>query len=411
MSEDKPRAAGPVTPHVVLAVTGGIAAYKAVEVMRGLQHAGCDVRVTMTADAARFVGAPTFEALSGHPVADDLYAYPESPIPHVFLADWADLVLVVPATANALAKMAAGIGDDCLSTTLLAARRAPLVAAAMNVHMWRNPATQANVATLRRRGVPFVMPQTGLLACGDVGEGKLAEVSDIVAAALDALSPVDQDMAATRLVVTSGPTHEAIDPVRYIANASTGKMGHAIAREAARRGAAVTLVSGPVSLPAPRGVDVVRVVSSAEMRAATLAAFERADAAVCAAAVADYTPASPARHKLKKGADDLATLHLVETADILAELSRAKGDRVVVGFAAETDSLLENARAKLERKGCDLIVANDVSRADSTFGADTSRVAFVWPDRTEQLDTLPLGQVAAAICDRVAALVAAGEGA
>ena len=226
MSDSTHRDTEPAAPRVVLAVTGGIAVYKAVEVMRGLQHAGCDVRVTMTADAERFVGTPTFEVLSGHPVADDLYAYPDSTIPHIFLADWADLVVVVPATGNVLAKMAMGIADDCLSTTLLAAHCPVLVAAAMNVHMWRNPATQANVATLRSRGIRFVMPQTGLLACGDVGEGKLAEVSDIVSAALDALAPAKQDMAGMRLVITAGPTHEAIDPVRFIANASTGKMGY-----------------------------------------------------------------------------------------------------------------------------------------------------------------------------------------
>ena len=349
MSESTHRDTEPAAPRVVLAVTGGIAVYKAVEVMRGLQHAGCDVRVTMTADAERFVGTPTFEALSGHPVADDLYAYPDSPIPHIFLADWADLVLVVPATGNVLAKMAMGIADDCLSTTLLAAHCPVLVAAAMNVHMWRNPATQANVATLRSRGIRFVMPQTGLLACGDVGEGKLAEVSDIVGAALDLLAPAKQDMAGMMLVITAGPTHEAIDPVRYIANASTGKMGYAIAREASRRGATVTLVSGPVSLAAPRGVCVVPVVSASQMRDATVAAFTNADAAICAAAVADYTPAAPADHKLKKGTDDLSTLRLVKTADILAELSHAKGDRVVVGFAAETNDLLKNARSSSAR--------------------------------------------------------------
>ncbi|WP_130812094.1 bifunctional phosphopantothenoylcysteine decarboxylase/phosphopantothenate--cysteine ligase CoaBC [Olsenella sp. Marseille-P4559] len=400
---------GTTAPHVVLAVTGGIAAYKAVEVMRLLQHAGCDVRVTMTADAERFVGTPTFEALSGHPIADDLYSYPDSAIPHIFLADWADLVLVVPATANVLAKMAAGIGDDCLTTTLIATHCPVLVAAAMNVHMWRNPATQANIEKLLSRGVRFVKPQSGLLACGDIGEGKLAEVEEIAAAALDALNPAQRDMAGMRLVITAGPTHEAIDPVRYIANASTGKMGYAIAREAARRGAAVTLVSGPVGLEAPRDVDVVPVVSAAEMHDAALGAFANADAAICAAAVADYTPAAFATRKLKKGADDLGTLNLVQTADILADLSRTKGGRVVVGFAAETDDLLENAHSKLARKGCDLIVANDVSRPDSTFGADTSRIAFVWPDRTEQLDTLPLDRVAAAICDQVALLVTGGR--
>ena len=261
----------------------------------------------------------------------------------------------------------------------------------MNVHMWRNPATQADVATLRSRGIRFVMPQTGLLACGDVGEGKLAEVSDIVGAALDLLAPAKQDMASMMLVISRAHAR-GHHPVRYIANASTGKMGYAIAREASRRGATVTLVSGPVSLAAPRGVYVVPVVSASQMRDTTVAAFTNADAAICAAAVADYTPAAPADHKLKKGTDDLSTLRLVKTADILAELSHAKGDRVVVGFAAETNDLLKNARAKLERKGCDLIVANDAVACGLHVWRRHKRIALVWPDRTEQLDTLPLDQ-------------------
>lgn len=397
--------------NVTLVVCGGIAAYKACEVMRGLQKAGCDVRVAMTPDATRFVGETTFKALSHHEVVTSLYGMHETAIPHVEAADFADLVLVVPATANVMAKMACGIADDAATATILAAHSDVLVAPAMNVNMWRNPATQANVALLRERGVRFAMPASGELACGYVGEGKLASVEDIVAAALALLGKAEgaaekhAAIAGRDVVVTAGPTHEAIDPVRYIANASTGKMGYAIAREAARRGANVTLVSGPTALATPVGVHRVDVVSAAQMHEAALAAFGGADAAICAAAVADYTPKAPADHKLKKTAEHLDAIELVETADILRDLSARKGDRVVVGFAAETDDLLAHARQKLERKGCDLIVANDVSRADSTFGSDTDRVAFVYPDRVEQMDTLPLERVAAELLDRLGALL------
>lgn len=397
--------------NVTLVVCGGIAAYKACEVMRGLQKAGCDVRVAMTPDATRFVGETTFRALSHHEVVTSLYGMHETAIPHVEAADFADLVLVVPATANVMAKMACGIADDAATATILAAHSDVLVAPAMNVNMWRNPATQVNVALLRDRGVRFAMPASGELACGYVGEGKLAPVEDIVAAALALLGKAEgaaekhAALAGRDVVVTAGPTHEAIDPVRYIANASTGKMGYAIAREAARRGANVTLVSGPTALATPVGVHRVDVVSAAQMHEAALAAFGGADAAICAAAVADYTPKAPADHKLKKTAERLDAIELVETADILRDLSARKGDRVVVGFAAETDDLLAHARQKLERKGCDLIVANDVSRADSTFGSDTDRVAFVYPDRVEQMDTLPLEQVAAELLDRLGALL------
>lgn len=387
--------------HVLLAVCGGVAAYKACEVLRGLQKAGHEVRVTMTADAEEFVGKATFTGLTRHAVADDLYAYPESTIPHIDLAEWADLALVVPATANVMAKMVAGLADDCLSTTLLAAACPVLVAPSMNVHMWQNPATQANLRTLEARGVRFVLPVEGRLACGDVGQGKLADADDIVAAALAMLAekPAERDLQMTRLLVTAGPTHEAIDPVRYIANASTGKMGYAIAAAAARRGAQVTLVSGPTALPVPEGVVRIDVTSAREMYEASVAAFPGCDGAICTAAVADYTPAAPADHKLKKAHEHLDRIELVETQDILAELCRQKGDRVVIGFAAETDDLLANAQAKLLRKGADLIVANDVSRRDSTFGADTSRIALVAADGVTQRETRPLPEVADDVVD------------
>ena len=385
--------------RVLLAVCGGIAAYKACEVLRALQKSGCEVRVTMTEDATRFVGPVTFEALSGAPVATSLYDYPGSAIPHISLAEWADVAVVAPATANVLAKMACGIADDCLTTTLLACACPVLVAPGMNVHMWQNPATQANVSTLRERGVRFVGPDSGRLACGEVGEGKLASVDEVVEAALALLAP--RDLAGLRVLVNAGPTHEAIDPVRYIANRSTGKMGYAIAAAAARRGAEVTLVSGPTSLVTPADVRRVDVVSAAQMHDAMLAAFDAADVAICSAAVADYTPVAPADHKLKKSHEHLDAIQLAETADILADLCATKGARVVVGFAAETDDLLAHAQEKLDHKGADLIVANDVSRPESTFGADTNRVALVTANGIEQLDTMPLANVADAILDWV----------
>ncbi|MBM6774154.1 bifunctional phosphopantothenoylcysteine decarboxylase/phosphopantothenate--cysteine ligase CoaBC [Olsenella profusa] len=402
-------------PHVLLAVCGGVAAYKACEVLRGLQKAGCEVRVTMTADAERFVGKATFEALSGAPVADDLYAYPGSAIPHVELARWADVALVVPATANVIAKMAHGIADDCLSTTLLACWGCcpVLVAPGMNVHMWQNPATLANVATLGERFVGLIGPDSGHLACGEDDTGKLAPVDEIVAAAVLALHrnpherPLVCDLAGVHLTITAGPTHEAIDPVRYVANASTGKMGFALARAARLRGALVTLVAGPCALPTPSGALRADVTSAAEMHRVTLGAFKGSDAVICCAAVADYTPAAPADHKLKKSREHLDAIQLVETADVLADLCADKGDRVVVGFAAETDDLLAHAREKLVRKGADLIVANDVSRPESTFGADTNRVALVGAGGVEQLETMPLPAVADRVLDAVRDLLVA----
>ena len=389
--------------RVLLAVCGGIAAYKACEVLRGLQKAGCEVRVAMTEGAERFVGKATFEGLTRTAVVDDLFDNPETAIPHVDTAEWADLAVVVPATANVMAKMACGLADDALTATLLVCACPVLVAPGMNVHMWRNAATQENVRRLQGRGVRFVLPVEGRLACGDVGAGKLADVDDVVAAALELLAEEapEQDLVAVRLLITAGPTHEAIDPVRYIANASTGKMGYAIAEAAARRGAEVTLVSGPTALPCPEGVRRVGVVSAAQMAEACDEAFGSSDAAVCCAAVADYTPAHPAGHKLKKAREHLDSIELVETADILAGLCARKGDRVVVGFAAETNDLLANARAKLERKGADAIIANDVSRADSTFGADTSRIAVVDAAGVAEHPTLPLPQVAGIVLDEV----------
>ncbi len=404
-------------PRVLLVVCGGIAAYKAVEVLRGLQRAQCDVRVLCTRDALEFVGAATWEGLVHHRVSTSLYEDAHSTIPHIELATWAEAVLVVPATANILAKMACGLVDDLASTALLAVPKTTpvVVAPAMNTHMWLADATQRNVATIASRGVEFVLPVEGHLACNEVGTGKLAPVESIVECTLRALKGrTCQSLSGRHVLVTAGPTHEAIDPVRYLANASSGKMGYAIAREAALRGARVTLVSGPVSLSEPRGVQRVSVVSASQMRDAVMEAFPQCDVAICAAAVADYTPANPADHKLKKASEHMDCIRLVETTDILAALGAAKEEggrrRVVVGFAAETNDLVVHAQDKLARKGCDLVVANDVSRQDSGFGTDTNRVTLVAPNGVDELPTLSKDEVAERILDRVEELLAKAEG-
>ena len=416
MAEDKN------VPHVLLCVCGGIAAYKAVEVLRLLQKRGCEVRVAATDDALKFVGSATWEGLCHRAVATSLYEDPYSKIPHIDLSAWADVALVVPATANVMAKMAAGLADDFVSTLLLAVDvRTPLVVApAMNVRMWQAAATQANRATLASRGVSFVLPVEGRLACDEVGEGKLAPIEAIAQATMDALQggkvpeattvrTEPSKLAGRTVMVTAGPTHEAIDPVRYIANASSGKMGYAIAAEAASRGAIVVLVSGPTALDVPEGVRRVDVVSAADMYAAATDAFVQADVAICAAAVADYTPAHPADHKLKKAHEHMDRIELIETKDILANLcSRKDADgrhRVVVGFAAETNDLMQNARAKLERKGCDLLVANDVSRMDSGFGTDTNHVSLVSTSGVKELPTMSKREVAAHLLDAVEELL------
>lgn len=387
--------------HVLLLVSGGIAVYKAIEVMRGLQKAEMDVRVAMTADACKFVGTTTFEALSGHPVATGLYDYPESRIPHIDLSAWADVVVVVPATANILAKMAHGLADEVVSTTLLACEKPIVVAAAMNTRMWNNPATSANVATLMDRGVRFVHPVSGMLACGEMGTGKLAEVSTIVDAVCCSLEQATSGMPlkGKTVVITAGPTHEAIDPVRYISNASSGKMGYALARAARNAGANVVLVSGPVTQEAPWSVTTLPVTSAAQMYDTVVEAFSDADAAILTAAVADYTPAHPSDHKLKKAYELLDQLDLVQTQDILAHISAQVQGRVVIGFAAETDQLIEHAQAKLAQKGCSMIVANDVSCPDSSFGSNTNRVALITKDAVEQLPTMSKDKVAAHIID------------
>jgi phosphopantothenoylcysteine decarboxylase/phosphopantothenate--cysteine ligase len=385
-------------PTVVLGVTGCIAAYKACEVLRELQRCEVDVHVVMTEAATRFVGPMTFEALSRHPVFHDQWALgANSDIRHVSLADGADLLLVAPATANIIGKMARGIADDALSTLYTATKAPTVVAPAMNVNMYDHPAVQENLAILRSRGVGVVDPGTGHLACGWLGRGRLAEVADIVEAALGALAR-RRDLAGQTLLVTTGPTVEDIDPVRFLSNRSSGTMGHRLAEAARDRGARVILVSGPTGHPAPAHVEVVPVRSAEEMARAVGARFEEATVVVAAAAVADYRPESVAPTKLKKGEGPL-TLKLVRTPDILGGLAERKGARLLVGFAAETEDLLARARVKLEAKGLDLVVANEVGVA---FGGETSAGVLV-PREGAPVD-VPLvskRELADRICDEI----------
>lgn len=395
--------------RIVLGVSGGIAAYKACDLVSRLKKRGAQVRVVLTKHACEFVPPLTFETLSGNPAYTDAFDR-KFEIEHVALAKWADAMVVAPATANALAKMAAGIADDLLTTTLLAVT-APVVAApAMNAAMWRHPATRANAALLRSRGVRFVGPASGHLACGDDDVGRMSEPEAIVEA-LEALfaeggrSGAARDLSGRRILVTAGPTVERIDPVRFITNRSTGKMGYAIAAAAARRGAEVVLVSGPVSLPCPDGVERVSVESSQELCDAVLGRAGDCDAVIQAAAPADFTPAAFSETKIKKTGEGMA-LELRPTTDIAAALgARKRPGQVLVAFAAETNDLIDNARGKLARKNADLVVANDVTRPGAGFGADTNIVSLVTRDSARELPVMPKSEVADAILDAVAALL------
>lgn len=389
-------------PLVLLGVTGCIAAYKSCEILRGLQKAGVRVKVVMTKNACEFVGPTTFRALTHEPVAIDTFGDgPGDPIHHVSLAEECDLFLIAPCTANVLAKMAAGIADDLLSTTALACTAPIAVAPAMNVHMYEAVATQHNIQVLASRGVHFIEPGEGYLACGDVGRGRLADPADIVSHVLEVLGR-EKDLVGKRVVVTAGPTVEPIDSVRFISNPSTGKMGFAIAEAAVERGAEVTLVTGPVSLTDVPGAKMVRVGTACEMKAAVDEAFSSADIAIFSAAVSDFRPRTVSDRKLKKGADDevLAHIELVENPDILASCGAAKREgQVVVGFAAETNDVIGNARSKLSRKKADFIVANDVSSGRG-FGTDSDEVAFVSASGEEHLPEMGKRELADRILDK-----------
>lgn len=399
--------------RITLGVTGGVAAYKAAELVRRLQQDGFTVQVVMTRGAREFVTPLTFAALSGQKVITDLFASGgeanlESAIEHIAVAQRTDLLLVAPATADILAKFARGIADDFLSTLYLASTAPVVVAPAMNVNMWNHVATQENIEMLRARGVRIVEPDEGYLACGMTGPGRLAGQEAIVAAVHDVLHAL-RDMAGETVLVTAGPTRENIDPVRYLTNRSSGKMGYAVAEAAAQRGAQVILVSGPTSLDALPGVERIGVQTAEEMHRAVLQKVTGCSIAIFAAAVADYRPVNASNHKVKRNKESIA-LALEPTPDILASVARNKGDRFLVGFAAETEHVAENARKKLTEKNVDLMVANDVTAEGAGFDRDTNVVTlFARDGRDLALPRMTKSEVAGRILDEIVRLRSASR--
>ena len=395
--------------RITLGVTGGVAAYKAAELVRRLQQDDFTIQVVMTRGAREFVTPLTFAALSGQKVITDLFAESggeanlESAIEHIAVAQRTDLLLVAPATADILAKFARGIADDFLTTLYLASTSPVVMAPAMNVNMWNHPATQENIELLRARGVKIVDPDEGYLACGMTGAGRLAGQEAIVAAVHQALHAI-RDLAQEKVLVTAGPTRENLDPVRYLTNRSSGKMGYAVADAAIRRGAQVILVSGPTSLETPSGVERIDVQTAEDMYRAVLDKVSSCSIAIFAAAVADYRPAEPNRQKIKRNQESM-TLSLEPTPDILASVARNKGERLIVGFAAETEHVAENARKKLASKNADLIVANDVSAQGAGFDLDTNIVTlFARDGRDLVLPRMTKSEVAQRILDEVVRL-------
>jgi phosphopantothenoylcysteine decarboxylase/phosphopantothenate--cysteine ligase len=388
---------------VVLALTGGIACYKAAELVRALTRDGATVRVMMSAGAEQFITPLTLQTLSGNPVATSTFDLTqESEIGHIRLADSADVIVIAPATANIIGKIAAGIADDLITTVLLATRAPVVLAPAMNVHMYENRIVQANLERLRQHGFRIAEPGEGFLACGYEGKGRLADIEVLLAEVGRALSP--HNLAGEHVLITAGPNREPLDPVRFISNRSTGKMGFALAAAAWRRGAEVNLIAGPTTLPTPHGVRRCDVSTAEQMRQAVMAAYEPATIVLMAAAVADYRPARVAKEKVKKGSGGMV-LELERTTDILAELAPRKGPRILVGFAAETEQVTTNAERKLVEKDLDLIVANDVAGTDTGFEVDTNAVTII--DRNGHQKSVPLmskDDVADHILDCVLAL-------
>ncbi len=390
--------------NIIVGITGGIAAYKAAELVRLLVKAGAQVRVAMTANAVRFVTPLTFEALSGHRVIRDMWGQEETTIDHITWGQESDLIIIAPATANIIAKMAHGIADDFLSTMVVAATAKILVCPSMNDRMLINPAVQDNLRTLSERNFAVMVPGEGQLACRSEGPGRLPEPQEIVEHAWTLLSP--QDLSGQKVLITAGPTIEPIDPVRYISNRSTGRMGFALAKAALRRGASVTLVSGPVSLMPPYGVTFIPIKTADEMKNAVMENRPGCNIVIKAAAVSDYRPKDRAQQKIKKGPDSL-TLDLLKNPDILSELGDTKKQSpyVLVGFAAETEDLLANAEAKLKAKNLDMIVANDVSRNDAGFETDTNIVKMIFPDgHVEDSTLMTKDEVADLVLDRIKSL-------
>jgi phosphopantothenoylcysteine decarboxylase/phosphopantothenate--cysteine ligase len=394
--------------RILLIIAGGIAAYKCLELIRRLRGEGAHVRCVMTEAAKQFVTSLSVASLSEDKVYGELWSLTdESEMGHIRLSREANLVVVAPATADLIARMAAGLADDLAATTLLASDKPVLIAPAMNAQMWAHPATQANLATLAGRGILRVGPGAGELACGEIGYGRMAEPAEILAA-ITGFFTADRRLAGRRALVTSGPTREPIDPVRYLSNHSSGKQGHAIAAALAALGAETVLVSGPTQEPAPPGVSLVAVETAAEMLAASEAALP-VDIAVMAAAVADWRAETAAGQKLKKNGKGAPTLRLVENPDILATLAARRNDRpaLVVGFAAETENVVANARAKLAKKGCDWILANDVSPGTGTFGGDSNTIHLVDRDGVEDWPVMTKREVAARLAERIAAALVA----
>jgi phosphopantothenoylcysteine decarboxylase/phosphopantothenate--cysteine ligase len=390
--------------RILLGVSGGIAAYKAAELARRLLGAGAKVKVVMTRAAQEFIAPLTFQALTGEQVGTGLWGGGSEPLEHVALGQEPDAIVLAPATANLIGKLAGGIGDDLLTTILLAATKPVLVCPAMNVEMWRNPVVRENLGKLRSRGFTVLDPEAGGLACGAVGLGRLPEPETIVEVLARLISP--QDLAGVRVLVTAGPTHEDFDPVRFLTNRSSGKQGYALAKVAWRRGAEVCLVSGPTSLAAPYGVEVLAVRSAREMQAAVRERFPQTDVLLMAAAVSDYRPTRPEIRKIKRGLEEMQ-FHLTQNPDILKDLRSLKVEQIVVGFAAETHDLEVEARRKLTEKHLDLIVANDVNRPDSGFQVDTNEVTLVSRDREPApLPLLSKEAVAHRVLDWVAELLA-----
>lgn len=391
--------------NIVLGVTGGIAAYKAVEIVSRLKKAGASVHVIMTEGATKFVTPLTFRELSANPVAVKMWEEPKTwNVEHIALATLADLFLIAPATANIIGKIANGIADDMLSTTVMATKAPVILAPAMNTNMYLNPITQQNIAKLASLGYHFIEPGTGMLACGVEGPGRLAEPSTIVEY-VENLTKQSCSLAGKKVLITAGGTREPLDPVRYIGNRSSGKMGYALAAAAAQRGAAVLLVSGPTNLPAPQGVAVVNVESAQEMRNAVLAEYPDADIVIKAAAVADYRSVAQAEHKIKKH-DETLTILLEKNPDILAELGRLKTKQILIGFAAETEQLVTYATEKLNRKNADMIVANNVMLPDAGFNTDTNIVKLLYRDgRIEDLPKMEKTKLASIILDKICGLM------
>lgn len=391
---------------VVLGVTGGIAVYKACELTSRLRKAGAEVYVVMTHNACQFVQPLTFETLSNHPVVTDTFKREGTwEVEHVSLAKWADLFVIAPATANIMAKMAVGIADDMLSTTVLATKAPVLLAPAMNTGMWENAATQCNVNILRERGVHMVGPEGGYLACGDSGVGRMSEPETIFNRCAELLCP-KRDMQGMNVLVTAGPTREMLDPVRFLTNRSSGKMGYAIAEAALNRGANVTLVTGPVNIKPPKGCRVVSVLSTQDLYDAMMENCASQQLIIQAAAPADYTPKEVSDQKIKKKKGEPFMLELAETQDVAAAVgTRKKSGQVLVGFAAETQLVLDNARKKLASKNLDMICANDVSRSDAGFDVDTNKLTLLTREDMRELPMMTKRDAADALLDRALELM------